>query len=994
MKYEEIAKRIIEASKNNSLTFFVGAGVSKCSGIPLWGELIEKICGEMKIEVPESLSADDYLRIPQMFYYTCNDPKKYSGFVSDTIDKPNAAPNEVHRLMLKFHPASFITTNYDHLLESAAVEYGQSYKSVVEDKEVASINGDRFILKVHGDIEHNNFVLREEDYLAYEDKFRLVVPLMRSVFSTNTVVFIGYRIGDYNVKLILDGVRRALKEKFKPIFIRVEEEPLRDEEQKYYESRGLNVIEFSKVTTPEERALIREDDYVARYSAVLEYISVVTKEKLLGETEEESFSNLYNCLEPLDKLSALRISDIQERLSDCCSISNMGTVYFLNGMEGLFGKFISIHELPANERNGISGNDYKRYRLILRVLNKGQVYRLKIDHRIIDIYDERISFADDRCIAFDYSSMASYCKSDYKVISAKFKKAFYLTRLNRYEDAFDLFLEIAKESFRSKDYVHFYLARINCIALRSIFKNPLIRFDKDEILREKEDKLILWETENALFDSLPQEFKNEYKSLRELCTKEFLYQYSFSASNDAKKLEKTLAARTIEFGETSSGRVISRVNEYLHFLLGNGVCLDVFTEYKSSVCTLMEKLIQKYADQQHKTLIASGLSFETENKILFDQYDFYCFIRFFNSSELGKALKDNKCKIIKFENMECIESAIHNLLLYAERMIRDAKTRIELDGLFGEIESFLTLARYMTLSEKMVEEICRYIFKYNIGYITIDKKVLFLYSQVLSRHITNNNIQKILEDALIKYLDERLKAISEGTEWNSYSKTSAIDYPNIADYIDIDNMGIVSRRLSSRVSRIIDKRVVQMQNEVVDHYYNHISEVQKKRLCRWIENMLIENFEFDRFVLLMQIDRKKAKTLSDNLILYLEKVEKRSADTEQSGIEIYPKPIPHNELLNVGLWCMCGFLDSKKYFQFKGIEPEYDFLIDAMNFDYTQFDTGWLLKMSRYALDVVTKRKTVKNKLLNIILNEIKKDELKQKEKDSLVRLLGDHFSN
>ena len=35
-------KRIQEASRNGRLVLFVGAGVSKNSGVPMWGELIEK----------------------------------------------------------------------------------------------------------------------------------------------------------------------------------------------------------------------------------------------------------------------------------------------------------------------------------------------------------------------------------------------------------------------------------------------------------------------------------------------------------------------------------------------------------------------------------------------------------------------------------------------------------------------------------------------------------------------------------------------------------------------------------------------------------------------------------------------------------------------------------------------------------------------------------------------------------------------------------------
>lgn len=993
MKNVEIARRIIEASKNNSLTFFVGAGVSKCSGIPLWKELIREIWLKMGLPDSKEFSADEYLKIPQMFYSTCKDSRDYSYFIKNALDKPDAVPNEVHRLMLTFHPTSFLTTNFDHLLENAAIEYGQSYKNVANDEEVASINGDRFILKVHGDIEHDNFVLKEEDYLAYEDNYKLIPSLMRSVFSTNTVVFIGYGIGDYNVKLILDGVRRVLKDKFEPIFIRVNEEPLSDEEQKYYESKGLNVIEYSKVTTSEERTLLKEDDYEAKYISVLNYISSVTKKQLIGETDEESFSNLYNSLLPLDKLSALRIADIHNRISECCSISSTGVVHLFKRKESPFRKFIAIHELSDDDRKKLSKNELKMYHLIRRVLNKGRVFQINDNHRIIDIYDERISFADDKCIIFDYWGMTNYCKSVYKEIPAKFKRAFYLTRLRRFEEAFDAFLEVAKYSFKSKDYVFFYLAEINCIALRKILQNPLVRFNKSKELCEKEKELIIWETENALFDSLPQEFKNEYKTLRELCTKEFLYQYGFEASVDATKLEKAINTHRIEMGESSSGRVVSRVNDYLHFLLGNGVCLDLFSEYKVSVCTLMERLIQKYVDQQHKTLRDSYLP--SESKIYFDQYDFYCFVRFFKASELEKVLRNSKCKIIEFGKMECIESAIHNLIVYSEKVIREAKTHIELDELLGEMDTCFVLARYMRLSEAMVEEICHYILKYNSRYIFIDQKVLFLDFQVYFRHISNANIQKDIENTLIKYIDVRLFAIKGGNTWESFSKYSEINYPNIADYLDIDKEGIISRRLSKRVSTIIDEQIISLQKECVEHYLNHISKNQVKRLSKWIEAMLIDNFEFERFALLIQLNARKARKYSDKLFLYLDRIEKEEKHKviEKIGIAFNLDVVPHEELLNVGLWCMCGLIDAQKFMPFKGIDLQYDFLIDSTNFDYSQFNVGWLLRMPRQALEAVAKRASVRNKILKIVIQEIRKDELKQDDKESLIRLLGEHFA-
>ena len=67
--YEEIFQRIVNASQNNSLTFFVGAGVSALSNAPKWSDLIDDMCRELGREPKEEYTSDEYLRIPQMYYY-------------------------------------------------------------------------------------------------------------------------------------------------------------------------------------------------------------------------------------------------------------------------------------------------------------------------------------------------------------------------------------------------------------------------------------------------------------------------------------------------------------------------------------------------------------------------------------------------------------------------------------------------------------------------------------------------------------------------------------------------------------------------------------------------------------------------------------------------------------------------------------------------------------------------------------------------------------
>ena len=51
----EESKRVIRnASDNNKLVLFIGAGVSKNSGIPLWSELMAKIKRKLDISKDEN----------------------------------------------------------------------------------------------------------------------------------------------------------------------------------------------------------------------------------------------------------------------------------------------------------------------------------------------------------------------------------------------------------------------------------------------------------------------------------------------------------------------------------------------------------------------------------------------------------------------------------------------------------------------------------------------------------------------------------------------------------------------------------------------------------------------------------------------------------------------------------------------------------------------------------------------------------------------------
>jgi hypothetical protein len=240
--YVGIINDICNASEHHNLTFFVGAGVSRCSGAKGWGESIGEIYLKLNGKKMKNFSTDEFLSIAEAFYH--HSKIEYEKYLIENFYNSHLEPNKIHDLLFQFNPASFITTNFDDLLEKAAVKNCKTFISVSKEDEVASVNGERFIIKAHGDCRRKNIVFKDSDYLNYTTEHKLIDTLIKSVFASNLVVFIGYSLQDYTIRYILNWVHNCLKDKFKPIFIYTDNIKLLQSDIAYQASRGLRIVDW------------------------------------------------------------------------------------------------------------------------------------------------------------------------------------------------------------------------------------------------------------------------------------------------------------------------------------------------------------------------------------------------------------------------------------------------------------------------------------------------------------------------------------------------------------------------------------------------------------------------------------------------------------------------------------------------------------------------------------------------------------------------------
>ena len=984
--YEEEFSQIASAAMNQSLTFFVGAGISALSGAPTWRALIDDIAKQLGVDYEKS-DSNEYLKLAQMFFYSLPPKSRISNyyeFIWKHLNTAKCIPNSMHKALLSFHPASFITTNFDDLIEDAAISNCLSYKVIAEDAEVPLIHADRFILKIHGDLKHKNIVFKEEDYLNYSENFKLIETLLKSIFSTNTIVFIGYGLNDYNIKLVLNWAKNLLNDHFnKPIFIYTGRKRLSKEELLYQHSRGLQVIQSCDFVEPSE-------NYLESYSAVINAIKSYSDTSFSGKDGIDAFDVLYRRLSPLDKLSALRICDVSSKLSPDITIEIDGGIRACdNDTYKLLKYFLDIFQATRIEHKPVPSDIMSKFDVICSVFKKARIHYLMTEEKIIYLaYQSELPLADPICTSYNYKQMCSFVEKSYTKMSDEYKKAFYSVKLGKIDQAINLFSLVAKKSFKSRDYLLYYFASVNSAILWNCVKNNhYFAYNGDTIYTD----LLNNEKMESIFTRLPIDFQTEYDSLKDVCTPDLLYRYAYVSSYKAHKLKERIEKNSLEIGRTSCDEVICCINDYLHFLQGNGLIIDMYDEYKYSINELMSNLLYKYSAHGKRHLWDPLKSDRLDGKIVLDEIDFYCFVEYFTYDNLANLLSNYRIHNLEFRNVEKIEIAVRNVIKYYS-------TQSKTFNLFGlitfqrKIKNILKLLEYIDISQSLVDEICDFLLSQEFREILIDKKIRFLNAQLHKRGKISKVTAAVIEKQLLNYLDQHIQALKYGTSFNVYSESSAYSYYDLVRFISPEGIPVVSRKISLRVGLIIDNELTSMYRFITDYYWDNISVYMRRKAKEKLTHDLQESFSFEQFVSLINIGVKINAETIDNLKKYLWDQICEERNNNNAGIRINTGEEKLHELIQVGYFCLSGVLPHDQFNEYLGIIDEFDFAYEYDNFDFSKFDVAWLIGLTPHGLRNVCRNKTVKKEIQKLLADAIRKNEIASGDAKKLTNILIKYF--
>jgi hypothetical protein len=236
-KDRDAISMIAENIKNGDCILFLGAGANACNeeneqnypaikrppmaselaGI-LKDELKDKFGFEFKDENNITLS-----RITQYYELKSGDRLNLTRTLKKYIyDGKEPSPNLLYLADMPFE--YIITTNYDQLLEQALDKKNKKPITGIyhsdRQKKTDNVTRDQitkhtpFLYKIHGDIiDKQSIVITDEDYIHFilrmsdKDDYNPIPHVFTDALSQKSILFIGYRLMDYNLRLLFKTIR-------------------------------------------------------------------------------------------------------------------------------------------------------------------------------------------------------------------------------------------------------------------------------------------------------------------------------------------------------------------------------------------------------------------------------------------------------------------------------------------------------------------------------------------------------------------------------------------------------------------------------------------------------------------------------------------------------------------------------------------------------------------------------------------------------------------
>lgn len=247
---------------------FAGSGISLYAGYPTATKLAEIILDY----IPQEQRKIGVTALPDVAELFCKifDRNRLIDIIRSIFEKEPLSV-EYHKLITQIPQIrTIITTNYDRMFEIA---YGDGLQVVLNKEDLVHSNPDKIsLLKIHGSVDKPDTILITKS--DYEDFFNerksedLLWNEVKSLCAKYAIVFIGYSLGDSDIKHILIDIIHQIGQDHKGIFLiapKVEDYEIEDLIKKFH-IQYIDLPAESLISQLKEQIELHKiEDYVSGY---------------------------------------------------------------------------------------------------------------------------------------------------------------------------------------------------------------------------------------------------------------------------------------------------------------------------------------------------------------------------------------------------------------------------------------------------------------------------------------------------------------------------------------------------------------------------------------------------------------------------------------------------------------------------------------------------------------------------------------------------------
>ena len=914
---EQDIRFLAEELEKGKLVVFVGAGVSKNSGLPEWEELIKNYADYRGIK---EFTSKQFLTIPEEVFERYGSLKYYE--IAEKRFSGKYVPNSIHRILKKMKLTYIITTNYDTLIEDEI----KNLQIVSKDEDLPYTNSNKMLIKMHGDFENKNIVLKQSDYDNYEKNFQLISTLVKGLFTTNTVLFIGYSYSDTNVQQIMNWIKEILKEKTRKAFlVEFTNEDSKEEEN----GEQINKISLKLLNDNNDEVLYenKKERFNNNYEKTLtKFLSNIynEKEKVKQEKIFEIYINLNYLTEhnwkKLNKYSEIRIDEDWKRILytrlEFKDIEKYEEILFKSRIKKI------LQRINRNEKE-----------ILIPFSEKGITPKRKEQKNILE---EKIEVEE--------KFLKIICDYDYKNFQNLVEEYKENNNINKYVivHGYLFFKKINKAKETIKSMIE-EKENVNSKNEKLVWDNFILSIIEFMEITHAEENL------NKTFESIEESLEDRYfeyfKYETELFNEIFKYSTLEALNKKMNKLfDKVRKGKSTSYvmGIPPSYKAIILSRDLFYFCSLNGIFGNSFSDYSEFMKKYIEILLMSYTN---KNIEVKNQMFKNRNLIEeFEYFDFFMMLEL-SYSDLKKLFNEYEIKDLK------CEKEIFDKLIVLLKNILD--WIIENDNEFMEkidtLESILLIISKLNLIETQFEKL--------VDIILNDKNSNVFFENNYALEVADNfrviickNFKNLNKEFFDKILEKIFSIDRKRIDENLLH--------HITYYFNKKEMPKISK--NDKIKNFINKNNLKIKGyflRIIDETY--FEELKNEILKEIKETLDIESYSF----LLNQKFIDFIPETEDKILEELDEIFQKKDDNKDLKMDTLVNLISKQEnildfLLVSGLnnRLPISFIEKLKKYKnkefFKSLEQYkseilWKYILDQENFDYSEFTENELEKFSK-----------------------------------------------